>query len=195
MIRSLPLAIVAMGMALSLAGCSDDVDTKAASSTVKIPTFASSTTLTTALPSTATATTSVTVDETVTVTTTTPPPVVSTVTKRHTVTVTPPTDTPAKPPKPPAAIVQVPPPQAVAIPLSAACKWAYHGRASGQWSGGVYSVVCFGHDGGGLGGFNDDSGHSLNDWCANPANTQGVDLRQAKSRDGTAQGWECVPVS
>jgi hypothetical protein len=79
----------------------------------------------------------------------------------------------------------------VPIPLSAACEWAYPGQATGKTSGGGYNIICVDANGNSLGGFPDNSGHSLNDWCASPDHTDGMDLRQA---DLTASGWVCAPV-
>ena len=59
----------------------------------------------------------------------------------------------------------------VPIPMSAACKWAYPGQASGTVSGTGYAIVCLGTSGQTLGGFGGT--HSLNAWCANPRHTNG----------------------
>jgi hypothetical protein len=58
-----------------------------------------------------------------------------------------------------------------AIPLGAACKWAYPDRATGQVSGDSFSIVCLGPGGQPLGGFS--KSHSLNAWCADPSHTHG----------------------
>jgi len=60
-------------------------------------------------------------------------------------------------------------PAPVLIPLSAACKWAYPGQASGKISGRGYSIVCLGANGQVLGGFS--GSHSLNAWCVDPRYT------------------------
>lgn len=99
----------------------------------------------------------------------------------------------------PAAPVQAQPTTApapaqtqVPIPLDAACEWAYPGQATGVTSGSGFNIVCL--DGGGqsLGGFPDGSGHSLNDWCADPSRTQGYELRQAHL---ASSGWVCTLIS
>jgi hypothetical protein len=181
--HKLVAAAAAITVALGAAGCSSD-DVKPALASVAIPTF-SSTGSTTSATTTSTTITSTTVEETVTSTVKSPPAV--TVTKRHTVTAT-------AAPSSANPVQAAPKPQAVKIPLGEACRWAYHAQASGVWSGSVYSVVCLGQDGSSLGGFPDGSGHSLNDWCAYPAHTQGADLRQAKFRDDTPEGWECEAI-
>ena len=85
-----------------------------------------------------------------------------------------------------------PAPTSVVIPLGAACKWAYPGQATGSISGSGNNVACLDASGQSLGGFPDGSGHSLNDWCADPAHTQGnQNLIQAKL---TASGWVCTTV-
>ena len=85
-----------------------------------------------------------------------------------------------------------PAPAAVAIPLAAACKWAYPGQATGSTSSSGYTVTCLDASGQSLGGFPDGSGHSLNDWCADPNHTQGdPNLIQAKL---TPSGWVCTTV-
>lgn len=58
-----------------------------------------------------------------------------------------------------------------AIPFDAACRWAYPGRATGQFSGSSYTIVCLGLGRRPLGGFKGD--HSLNAWCADPNHTNG----------------------
>jgi len=67
--------------------------------------------------------------------------------------------------RPPSGQVSVP------IPMSAACKWAYPGQASGQIQGSAYSIACLGTNGQVLGGFG--GAHSLNAWCADPRHTNG----------------------
>ncbi len=61
-----------------------------------------------------------------------------------------------------------------AIPMDAACRWAYPGQASGQVSGSDLSIQCLGAGGQVLGGFGDS--HSLNAWCADPSHTGGASL-------------------
>ena len=53
--------------------------------------------------------------------------------------------------------------------------------------------MCLDADGQPLGGFPDYSGHSLNEWCADPSHTDGnPNLIQAKmTPDG---GWICTTV-
>jgi hypothetical protein len=76
--------------------------------------------------------------------------------------------------------------------MSAACTWAYPGQASGNTGGSAYSIVCLDPSGQSLGGFPDGSGHSLNDWCADPKHTQGYSgLNQAAL---TSSGWVCTFV-
>jgi serine/threonine protein kinase len=86
-----------------------------------------------------------------------------------------------------------PQPAAVPIPINQACAWAYPGQASGSWSGSGYSIVCLDANGQSLGGFPDGSGHSLNDWCADPSHTDGnPTLIQAKLT--SSGGWICTIV-
>jgi hypothetical protein len=100
---------------------------------------------------------------------------------------------PRRAPTPLPAAVSAPPVglNSVPIPLSAACKWAYPGLATGSTSGSGYDVVCLDANGRSLGGFPDSSQHSLNDWCASPDHTDEMDLGQAKF-NGTS--WVCAPV-
>jgi hypothetical protein len=86
-------------------------------------------------------------------------------------------------------------PDAVPIDIGSACKWAYPNRANGSWTGGVYNIQCLDSSGSILGGFNDGSGHSLNDWCADPAHTDGnSDLRQAMPATNSPTSWQCIPI-
>jgi hypothetical protein len=73
-----------------------------------------------------------------------------------------------------------------AIPMDAACKWAYPGQASGEISGSDYSIVCLGNSGQVLGGFS--GSHSLNAWCADPSHTSGYALPQPELIDDV---WIC----
>lgn len=98
----------------------------------------------------------------------------------------------------PAAPVQAQPTTApaparteVPIPLDAACEWAYPGQATGVTSGSGFNIVCLDGSGQSLGGFPDGSGHSLNDWCADPSRTQGYELRQAYL---ASSGWVCTLI-
>jgi hypothetical protein len=71
--------------------------------------------------------------------------------------------------------------------------WAYPDQASGNWNGSGYNIVCLDTNGQSLGGFPDGSGHSLNDWCADPAHTDGdPTLIQAKLQ--SSGGWVCTTV-
>lgn len=63
---------------------------------------------------------------------------------------------------------------AVIIPLAAACRWAYPGRATGQTFGSGFSIVCLDKNGQSLGGFGGQ--HSLNAWCDDPRHTAGMYL-------------------
>ena len=78
-------------------------------------------------------------------------------------------------------------PAPVSIPMSAACKWAYPGQASGKISGSAYSIVCLGQSGQVLGGFS--GSHSLNAWCADPSHTDGRDLPSPALVNGI---WICT---
>ena len=73
-----------------------------------------------------------------------------------------------------------------AIPLGAACKWAYPGRATGQFSGGSFSIACLDKNGQPLGGFSGT--HSLNAWCADPSHTDGKALPNPELLNGK---WAC----
>lgn len=85
---------------------------------------------------------------------------------------------------------------AVPIPIDDACRWAYPGKARGQWTGRGYGIVCLDAQGTSLGGFSDESGHSLNDWCADPDHTAGnPTLRQARVVPGDPSSWQCVPIA
>jgi hypothetical protein len=75
----------------------------------------------------------------------------------------------------------------VLIPLAAACRWAYPGRASGRTKGSGYEIVCLNKQGHPLGGFG--GSHSLNAWCANPSHTAGMFLPNPGLVKGT---WECL---
>jgi hypothetical protein len=68
-------------------------------------------------------------------------------------------------------------PASASIELNAACRWAYPGRASGNIIGSGYNIVCLDGNGQSLGGFPDSSDYSLNDWCADPDHTDGMNLR------------------
>jgi hypothetical protein len=73
------------------------------------------------------------------------------------------------------------------IPMSAVCKWAYPGQASGKISGTDDSIVCLGTSGQALGGF---SGlHSLNAWCLDDRHTQGANLPDPELVNGR---WICT---
>ena len=75
----------------------------------------------------------------------------------------------------------------VLIPMSAACKWAYPGQASGQISGTGYSITCLGTSGQVLGGFGGQ--HSLNAWCADPRHTDG---KHAPDPSLVKGSWACT---
>jgi hypothetical protein len=86
-------------------------------------------------------------------------------------------------------------PAAVPIDIGKACMWAYPNNSNGRWTGSVYSISCLSSSGSVLGGFQDGTGHSLNDWCANPAHTGGnPNLRQAQPGNDSPGSWECVPI-
>ena len=75
---------------------------------------------------------------------------------------------PAAAPPLPAPPVQVPPapaPSTIQIDFAAACHWHF-GNASGATTGDTYSIQCLDAAGNALGGFQDGTGYSLNDWCA-----------------------------
>jgi hypothetical protein len=91
----------------------------------------------------------------------------------------------------PAKSSSAPAPTEVPIPLDAACEWAYPEQATGVTNGSGYNIVCLDASGQSLGGFPDGSGHSLNDWCADPSHTQGYELRQAY----LSSGWVCTLIS
>ena len=74
----------------------------------------------------------------------------------------------------------------VTISLTAACKWAYPGRASGRVSGSSYAISCLGAGGEPLGGFSGT--HSLNAWCADSGHTNG---KHAPSPALVKGRWVC----
>lgn len=87
------------------------------------------------------------------------------------------------------------PSQSVPIPIRDACKWAYPNIASGEWRGSVNAIECLDAAGNSLGGFSQESGHTLNDWCSNPAHTgDNPNLRQARPATDSADSWACVPI-
>ncbi len=97
---------------------------------------------------------------------------------------------PTAPPTVPATSVSQPSPTASAgsaIPMGAACKWAYPGQATGKISGSGYSIVCLGPGGQVLGGFS--GSHSLNAWCADPRHTSGVSM---PSPELVSDVWVCT---
>ena len=78
-------------------------------------------------------------------------------------------------------------PVSVPIPMSAACKWAYPGQASGEISGSGYSIACLNATGQVLGGFG--GSHSLNAWCADPRHADGENGTEPKMVNKT---WVCT---
>jgi len=84
------------------------------------------------------------------------------------------------------------PPAATSASLwSAACKWAFPGRAAGETIGSDISIRCLGPNGQVLGGFDDGSGHSLSDWCDDPSHTAGISLPDPMTNDSGS--WTCTP--
>ncbi len=95
----------------------------------------------------------------------------------------------------PSPIVNSPVATAYPIDIGKACKWAYPHRASGRVEGTAEAITCLDGAGKSLGGFDGDSGHSLNDWCADPAHIGGNSgLRQAEATSGSPTSWQCVPI-
>jgi len=99
------------------------------------------------------------------------------------------TSTSAPPSEPAPSVSQLPSATQAgsAILMSAACKWAYPGQATGKISGSAYSIVCLGANGQVLGGFS--GSHSLNAWCADPRHTNGKHLPNPALVKGS---WACT---
>lgn len=88
---------------------------------------------------------------------------------------------------PPANTDAVGLPASIPIPMTAACKSAYPGQASGKTTGSLYNIYCLSTNGQILGGF---SGiHSLNNWCAIPSHTDGENGLQPELVNET---WVCT---
>jgi YVTN family beta-propeller protein len=81
-------------------------------------------------------------------------------------------------------------PGSVRIPMSAACKWAYPGKADGRITGSQGSIACLAANGHVLGGFNDP--RSLSAWCADPRHTDGRHMSGA-TLVHEEWVWVCIP--